>query len=382
MGERAREQYGVVGTPDSSVYAEVFRQLMSDPLARFRRRGPKAADAGVFDLLLCQLNKDAPYKRLKRYRGRRQVVNFFRGIHKLVLKSMMARLLRNATPALTAALPLTFVIMPGQTDGDERQALLAESAARAADGRPDVWIAKSSHGAKGDDIHIGRGAAAVLERVDAQSDTRAWVVQKYVEDPLLYRGRKFDIRCWVLVDADFNIFMYRTGVLRLTSTPYTPERLDDAFVHLTNHCIQETHADFGKHGEETNELFFDDFAAYVHAEHQVDFWTAVVPRLHTVIFDAIHCAHEQIAVLDSSPYRSFQLLGFDFMLTTAFDVVLLEINGSPAAAAELLPDLARDLIRRAIDPLFPPLAPTADDDDAFAAARADQDSNNFLPVRS
>ncbi len=35
------------------------------------------------------------------------------------------------------------------------------------------------------------------------------------------------------------VFLYRDGVLRLSSSLYNPSDLADIFSHLTNHCIQE-----------------------------------------------------------------------------------------------------------------------------------------------
>ena len=50
-----------------------------------------------------------------------------------------------------------------------------------------------------------------------KSGIKGWVVQKYIEKPLLLDGRKFDFRVWALVTGDFKIYVYRQGYLRTSS---------------------------------------------------------------------------------------------------------------------------------------------------------------------
>ena len=46
------------------------------------------------------------------------------------------------------------------------------------------------------------------------------IVQKYLDNPLLYKKRKFDIRCYVLVDGNLNVFFCREGHLKGSSELY------------------------------------------------------------------------------------------------------------------------------------------------------------------
>jgi len=65
----------------------------------------------------------------------------------------------------------------------------------------------------------------------------------------------------VLLDHDYNIHLFKEGVLRTASDPYTAEDLSQSQLtsHLTNHSLQETNSpNYGRY-EEGNEMFFDDF---------------------------------------------------------------------------------------------------------------------------
>lgn len=47
--------------------------------------------------------------------------------------------------------------------------------------------------------------------------TNAFVIQKYLENPFLIDGRKFDIRVWVLLTHDMTCYFFKEGYIRLSS---------------------------------------------------------------------------------------------------------------------------------------------------------------------
>lgn len=79
--------------------------------------------------------------------------------------------------------------------------------------------------------------------------SRKFVVQKYIERPLLIEGRKFDARVWVLVDQEMNLYIFKESYLRLSSEGFNLDetRIEDKYVHLTNNAIQKNGDNYGKH---------------------------------------------------------------------------------------------------------------------------------------
>ena len=85
---------------------------------------------------------------------------------------------------------------------------------------------------QGRGIEIFKTAKEITDFVFGKKDSLC-VVQKYIERPLLYKQRKFDIRVWALVTEDFRIYYYREGYLRTSSTDYDTKIASNQ-VHLTN----------------------------------------------------------------------------------------------------------------------------------------------------
>lgn len=94
-----------------------------------------------------------------------------------------------------------------------------------------------------------------LEAVPNRVKADAFVVQKYLERPLLISNRKFDIRLWVLINHEGKVYLFKEGYVRTSSYEFdmSPDSLDKPFVHLTNNAVQRYNNCYGAF-EEGNQL--------------------------------------------------------------------------------------------------------------------------------
>lgn len=188
-----------------------------------------------------------------------QRINHFPGILELARKKGLARTisrLQCAFPALYDFHPRVWQLP------EQRSQLLGELAACCARDRPRTFILKPDAGCQGRGIRLVQRVEELeaLEREgdDPRTGTKASsptkktpplsaVASLYVERPLLWQGRKFDLRLYVLVRScrPLDVLLYREGLVRLCVESYAaprPDNLGDQFRHLTNYAVNRNHA--------------------------------------------------------------------------------------------------------------------------------------------
>lgn len=70
---------------------------------------------------------------------------------------------------------------------------------------------------------------------------KSFIIQKYIQNLLLYKKRKFDIRCFGLINFhNYNLrsFWYEEGYVRTSSFEFNEDNIENVFIHLTNDAIQ------------------------------------------------------------------------------------------------------------------------------------------------
>jgi len=75
------------------------------------------------------------------------------------------------------------------------------------------------------------------------------VVQKYINNPLLIEGLKFDLRLYVLLAGvdPMRIFLFNDGLARFATSKYKPadtKNLKNLTMHLTNYAINKFSKNF------------------------------------------------------------------------------------------------------------------------------------------
>ena len=202
----------------------------------------------------------------------------------------------------------------------------SRSAQSSLNGVDNIWIVKPSR------LSRGRGIVCYKNLVEILDRTRQgglWVVQKYIENPLIIHKRKFDIRQWVLV-TDWNpltVWFYEECYLRFGALEYDTSNIENRYIHLTNNSVTK----YCKVEEEIegNMWSSTEFEEYLKKENPRDdnvFQNRIKPSMKKIVYSSLLSAQKYM----EPNKNAFELYGYDFMVDDDYNAWLIEVNCSPA----------------------------------------------------
>jgi len=216
-----------------------------------------------------------------------------------------------------------------------------------------VWIAKPAGKSRGRGISFFTNLKNLLDYVKGKH----YIVQKYIENPLIISDRKFDIRQWVVYTSmnPLIIWMYNECYIRFGAEDYCKDIVGNKFMHLTNNSITKHSQNVKKfHG---NMWCNEEFREFIDSHYGKGIWKNKLKQrmIEIIIISSLAC-HENIIHRNNS----FELVGYDFMIDSDLNVWLIEVNSSPACdySTEVTEKVVKsgieDLIKLVIDnPLSP-----------------------------
>jgi tubulin polyglutamylase TTLL6/13 len=171
------------------------------------------------------------------------------------------------------------------------------------------------------------------------------VVQKYLENPYLLDGFKFDLRLYVLVTGfdPLRVYIHEQGIVRLATIPYvrpTDTNIHNTYMHLTNYAINKNNPNF-VHNKNYSEDFVGhkrSFKSFLKAlEEDGHNVKKIMARIDDIVLKTLCTVQPFIVNLyktsqpnDTCSAVCFQILGFDILLDHKLRPSLLEVNHTPS----------------------------------------------------
>jgi hypothetical protein len=190
--------------------------------------------------------------------------------------------------------------------------------------------------------------------------TNNFVIQKYLEKPLLLWKRKFDIRLWVLVAQDGKCYQFKEGYIRTSSVKYdtSPGSLDKAFIHLTNNAVQKFNDNYGAF-EEGNQLSLKQGSVQLRSQGiEMEISDVVEGPIQTIIKDTLRSVETKLN--PQGRKFCFEIFGYDFIIDETLKPWLIEVNTNPCLEESssllrvLIPRMVDDALKLTLDVVYPP----------------------------
>ena len=287
-----------------------------------------------------------------------QILNHFPNFYELTRKDLMAKNIKKYKKQLLKEgksidhldfLPLTFVLPQDMSIFIEEFKKYPNS----------LWILKPNNKCQGQGITLLNKTSKVKkmnfnkkitnENNQTINTNDIYVVSKYIDNPFLMGGKKFDMRIYCLVTSfhPLKAYLYQQGFCRFCNEKFSVDISDinNIYMHLTNVAIQKKYEKYqktngGKFSLQNLHFYLENVYGYERAKkcHQ-DITNVIINSLlsvQNVMFNDKHC---------------FECYGYDILIDQNLKPWLIEINSSPSLSTTTKGDfiLKKRLISDVID---------------------------------
>jgi len=201
---------------------------------------------------------------------------------------------------------------------------------------PNLWILKPNASSR------GRGIKLITDTNDVPID-ESCVISRYVYNPFLINGLKFDMRIYVVLTSidPLRIYVYNEGLTRFCTEKYDPNMKENRFSHLTNYSVNKKNEKFISNkradADDVGQKWSLSALNKYLDKHKVDteqVWARIydlIIRTFIACEPSLQQAYKKTAVCRTN---CFELFGFDVLLDDELKPWLMEVNLSPSLACE------------------------------------------------
>ncbi|PSN44091.1 hypothetical protein C0J52_11918 [Blattella germanica] len=211
---------------------------------------------------------------------------------------------------------------PGYNLPLEYTKLVAEFSRQGKNEGDSVWICKPVGQSQ------GRGIFLFKDLGDLCYDSNA-IVQRYIQNPLLIGGYKFDLRLYVCIPSyhPLTVYLYREGLARFSTDKFSMADLSNPFCHLTNSSLNKWGPGYNEKKERVGAGCKWSLRQLRHYFHQANIsdWLLWQRVSALVVLTVV----SQLSGIPSTA-NCFEFYGFDVLIDSSLRPWLLEVNLSPA----------------------------------------------------
>ncbi|CCW64393.1 unnamed protein product [Phytomonas sp. EM1] len=211
---------------------------------------------------------------------------------------------------------------------------------------PPIYIVKPCASSCGRGITLHKGVPPMPVFL------KEFVCQRYIGDPLLISGRKFDLRLYCVVTSfdPLRIYLFDEGLVRFAAMKYpgSDKELDNINMHLTNYSINKTaelKRQTGEKGLESEDPIeikwcISDLKKYLMNNHPdgIKAWETIQRGCDDTVVKAFLSVENSVierirqSCLDKTGRNCFELFGIDLLVDSRLKVWLIEMNIMPSLA--------------------------------------------------